>query len=149
MQYVSGHGPASPDSGHEGVADSPPSHVASVRCWCVGSFFFFPTIANNGSVGVIAHHELQMVVGQVMETFRERIYGLSSASDEMPSPVVMKVHLFPLVAPDLTRSLTENSNSSSTRALMTGSNVGVRSQGSRFRTFFFSHSVSHFLREEI
>lgn len=26
-----------------------------------------------------------------MDTFRERIYGLSSASDEMPSPVVMKV----------------------------------------------------------
>lgn len=26
-----------------------------------------------------------------MDTFRERIYGLSSSCDEMPSPVVMKL----------------------------------------------------------
>lgn len=31
------------------------------------------------------------MIGQVMDTFRDRIYGLSSASDEMPSPVVLKV----------------------------------------------------------
>ncbi|KAL8276774.1 hypothetical protein RQP46_010830 [Phenoliferia psychrophenolica] len=42
-------------------------------------------------LGVIAHQELQSIIGQVMDTFRERIYGLSSASDEMPSPVVMKL----------------------------------------------------------
>lgn len=41
--------------------------------------------------GVIAHQELQSIIGQVMDTFRDRIYGLSSASDEMPSPVVLKV----------------------------------------------------------
>jgi hypothetical protein len=41
--------------------------------------------------GIIAHQELQSIIGQVMDTFRDRIYGLSSASDEMPSPVVLKV----------------------------------------------------------
>jgi hypothetical protein len=41
--------------------------------------------------GLIAHAELQLINGQVMDTFRERIYGLASNSDEMPSPVVMKV----------------------------------------------------------
>ncbi|CEQ40201.1 SPOSA6832_01807, partial [Sporobolomyces salmonicolor] len=41
--------------------------------------------------GVIAHVELQTIMGQVMDTFRDRLYGLSSASDEMPSPVVMKL----------------------------------------------------------
>ena len=41
--------------------------------------------------GVIAHAELQEIVGQVMDTFRDRIYGLPSASDEMPSQTVMKV----------------------------------------------------------
>jgi hypothetical protein len=40
---------------------------------------------------VIAHQELQSIIGQVMDTFRDRIYGLSSASDEMPSSMVMKV----------------------------------------------------------
>lgn len=29
--------------------------------------------------------------GQVMETFRDRIFGHASANDEMPSPVVLKV----------------------------------------------------------
>ncbi|KDE06812.1 hypothetical protein MVLG_02849 [Microbotryum lychnidis-dioicae p1A1 Lamole] len=42
-------------------------------------------------LGVIAHQELQMIIGQVMDTFRDRIYGLSSASDEMPSATVMKI----------------------------------------------------------
>ncbi|GAA5953640.1 hypothetical protein JCM21900_003370 [Sporobolomyces salmonicolor] len=42
-------------------------------------------------LGVIAHVELQTIMGQVMDTFRDRLYGLSSASDEMPSPVVMKL----------------------------------------------------------
>ncbi|GAA5884889.1 hypothetical protein JCM16303_005337 [Sporobolomyces ruberrimus] len=42
-------------------------------------------------LGVIAHVELQTIIGQVMDTFRDRLYGLSSASDEMPSPVVMKL----------------------------------------------------------
>ncbi|KAM0752863.1 hypothetical protein T439DRAFT_184423 [Meredithblackwellia eburnea MCA 4105] len=42
-------------------------------------------------LGVIAHQELQTIIGQVMDTFRERIYGLSTASDEMPSPIVMKL----------------------------------------------------------
>lgn len=41
--------------------------------------------------GVIAHLELQTIIGQVMDTFRDRIYGLSTASDEMPNPAVMKV----------------------------------------------------------
>lgn len=43
------------------------------------------------SAGLLAHSELQVINGQVMDTFRDRIYGLSSASDEMPSAVVMKV----------------------------------------------------------
>lgn len=43
------------------------------------------------STGIIAHQELQSIIGQVMDTFRDRIYGLSSASDEMPSPVVLKL----------------------------------------------------------
>ncbi|GAA5913599.1 Zn(II)2Cys6 transcription factor, partial [Sporobolomyces salmoneus] len=42
-------------------------------------------------LGVIAHVELQTIIGQVMDTFRDRLYGLSSASDDMPSPVVMKL----------------------------------------------------------
>ncbi|GAA5955855.1 hypothetical protein JCM3765_000017 [Sporobolomyces pararoseus] len=42
-------------------------------------------------LGVIAHVELQTIIGQVMDTFRDRLYGLSSASDEMPSSVVMKL----------------------------------------------------------
>ncbi|KAI5474642.1 Zn(2)-C6 transcription factor [Pseudohyphozyma bogoriensis] len=42
-------------------------------------------------LGIIAHQELQSIIGQVMDTFRDRIYGLSSASDDMPSPVVMKM----------------------------------------------------------
>ncbi|BGP26037.1 zn(2)-C6 transcription factor [Rhodotorula toruloides] len=42
-------------------------------------------------LGVIAHVEMQTIVGQVMDTFRDRLYGLSCASDEMPSPVVMKL----------------------------------------------------------
>ncbi|GAA5942811.1 Zn(II)2Cys6 transcription factor [Sporobolomyces koalae] len=42
-------------------------------------------------LGVIAHVELQTIIGQVMDTFRDRLYGLSSASDEMPSPIVMKL----------------------------------------------------------
>ncbi|KAK4051785.1 hypothetical protein OIO90_004609 [Microbotryomycetes sp. JL221] len=42
-------------------------------------------------LGVIAHAEMQEIVGQVMDTFRDRIYGLPSASDEMPSPTVMKL----------------------------------------------------------
>ncbi|GAA93480.1 hypothetical protein E5Q_00121 [Mixia osmundae IAM 14324] len=42
-------------------------------------------------LGIIAHQELQAVVGQVMDTFRDRIYGLAAANDEMPSPVVMKL----------------------------------------------------------
>ncbi|SCV73644.1 BQ2448_6074 [Microbotryum intermedium] len=42
-------------------------------------------------LGVIAHQELQTIIGQVMDTFRDRIYGLSSASDEMPSATVMKI----------------------------------------------------------
>ncbi|GAA6038041.1 hypothetical protein JCM8097_007513 [Rhodosporidiobolus ruineniae] len=42
-------------------------------------------------LGVIAHVELQTIIGQVMDNFRDRIYGLSSASDEMPSQVVMKL----------------------------------------------------------
>ncbi|KAK4047607.1 Phosphatidylinositol 4-kinase pik1alpha (PI4-kinase)(PtdIns-4-kinase) [Microbotryomycetes sp. JL201] len=42
-------------------------------------------------LGVIAHAELQEIVGQVMDTFRDRIYGLPSASDEMPSATVMKL----------------------------------------------------------
>lgn len=46
--------------------------------------------------GVIAHVEMQTIVGQVMDTFRDRLYGLSCASDEMPSPVVMKVRSRPL-----------------------------------------------------
>lgn len=44
---------------------------------------------------MIAHVELQTIIGQVMDTFRDRLYGLSSASDEMPSPVVMKVESLP------------------------------------------------------
>ncbi|GAA6064356.1 hypothetical protein JCM10212_001837 [Sporobolomyces blumeae] len=42
-------------------------------------------------LGVLAHVELQTIIGQVMDTFRDRLYGLSSASDEMPSPIVMKL----------------------------------------------------------
>ncbi|BGP41663.1 hypothetical protein JCM10449v2_005654 [Rhodotorula kratochvilovae] len=42
-------------------------------------------------LGVIAHVELQTIIGQVMDTFRDRLYGLSCASDEMPSQVVMKL----------------------------------------------------------
>ncbi|GAA6022022.1 hypothetical protein JCM11491_005496 [Sporobolomyces phaffii] len=42
-------------------------------------------------LGVIAHVELQTIIGQVMDTFRDRLYGLSSASDDMPSPIVMKL----------------------------------------------------------
>ena len=53
---------------------------------------FFSIFANlKHRVGIIAHQELQSIIGQVMDTFRDRIYGLSSASDEMPSPVVLKV----------------------------------------------------------
>ncbi|GAA5927886.1 hypothetical protein JCM3775_002755 [Rhodotorula graminis] len=42
-------------------------------------------------LGVIAHVELQTIIGQVMDTFRDRLYGLSCASDDMPSQVVMKL----------------------------------------------------------
>lgn len=42
-------------------------------------------------LGIIAHQELQSVVTQVMDTFRDRIYGFAAASNEMPSPVVMKL----------------------------------------------------------
>ncbi|GJN92676.1 hypothetical protein Rhopal_005711-T1 [Rhodotorula paludigena] len=42
-------------------------------------------------LGVIAHVELQTIIGQVMDTFRDRLYGLSCAGDEMPSQVVMKL----------------------------------------------------------
>lgn len=49
--------------------------------------------------GLIAHCELQSIVGQVMDTFRDRIYGLPGASDEMPSPVVTKVSAPPQGSP--------------------------------------------------
>lgn len=51
--------------------------------------------------GVIAHVEMQTIVGQVMDTFRDRLYGLSCASDEMPSPVVMKVRSRALVMAEM------------------------------------------------
>lgn len=55
-----------------------------------------PAADSASSTGVIAHVELQTIIGQVMDTFRDRLYGLSCASDEMPSQVVMKVRLSPL-----------------------------------------------------
>ncbi|KAH8918335.1 hypothetical protein BT69DRAFT_1338248 [Atractiella rhizophila] len=42
-------------------------------------------------LGLIAHTELQSIMGQVMDTFRDRIYGVPEANDEMPSTVVMKL----------------------------------------------------------
>lgn len=63
------------------------------------TFRSFNLLINLSLTGVIAHVELQVIMGQVMDTFRDRIYGLSSAADEMPSPVVIKVRL--ILSPNL------------------------------------------------
>lgn len=43
-------------------------------------------------LGIVAHVELQTIIGQVMDTFRDRIFGVAGASvDEVPSPIVIKL----------------------------------------------------------
>ena len=43
--------------------------------------------------GIVAHQELQSIIGQVMDTFRDRIFGLPGATDDIPSPIVIRVGL--------------------------------------------------------
>lgn len=91
--------------------------------------------------GLLAHSELQVINGQVMDTFRDRIYGLSSASDEMPSQVVMKVS-FRRASPDSgADASTWPFRRSSTRAWTSGSSDGVPCRESPSPTSCSSTSV--------
>ena len=43
-------------------------------------------------LGIVAHVELQTIIGQVMDTFRDRIFGAAGTGhEEVPSPIVIKL----------------------------------------------------------
>lgn len=92
-QHGDGYGTAVPDPRGQAAPPPSPSAMPALRPRCVSLLIFssLSLLTSRVLAGVIAHVEMQTIVGQVMDTFRDRLYGLSCASDEMPSPVVMKV----------------------------------------------------------